>query len=260
MFVNFLHPELHKKYDMLKDNGADLDNEIKGLARTDYLGKAWRLYLYTEVDGVTFAIPLRTQKKKLFQFKVDSGKTDKHGNIEWGYLDYSYAVYVPQKYIPDKNDNPLRILDEEYIAAKAEAKTVEEEIRACNLWEHRKQSYCALTNYMNGCKNTFEKRFMAFLSYYCERINKSKESRGIIRAAILLRHFEKDIRTALEWSYYKEHRSLPNQQKILNSMTEEEKRKYKKEYKNLKGGYNPLTPLNPDNAPKRLPNMKPIRI
>ena len=94
MFVHFLHPELYDKYLNLRGSEADQDPALKDLHCAHIFEKRFRPHIYTEFNGVIFAIPVTSTNRARHHVKIMSGRA------EPSFLSFSCVLPIPPKYVP----------------------------------------------------------------------------------------------------------------------------------------------------------------
>ena len=243
MFVNFLKDELYKKYTALDNTGIDLDKGLSKLALSYTMDKPRRFYVYIYIhDADTmFAVPLRTKPGNQFSPSVKLGNRT-------SYLDYAHAVYIPKKYIPSKEETPVQTLQQDYMLAVTNPDSSIHDIReALYFYEERQETYHLLTAEVRKYEPYLRRRFVSYLSHYCECITYNQDSRNGMRAVSTLRYFEPEIKNAIESSYYRLHGQLPTAENVRRTVSVDfEKRikthlaklrQCKKKFVDLRGNY-----------------------
>lgn len=223
MFVNFLKDELYEKYVALDNTGIDLDKGLSKLALSYIMDKPRRFYVYIYIHNadIMFAVPLRTKPGNQFSPSVQIGNRK-------SCLDYAHAVYIPKKYIPSKKETPIQTLQQDYMLVATDSNSTIQDIREAKyFYDDREKTYHLLSAEVKKYEPYLRRRFVSFLSHYCERITYNQDSRNGMRAVSTLRYFESEIKNALEASYYLIHGQLPTVDNVRRTVSVDFEKKIK---------------------------------
>lgn len=229
MYVHFLHSELYKKYMKLKGTAPDKDPALEGIEPAHFFEKKYRPYIYTEYNGVTFAIPLCSTCRAQYHGKINTGREKP------SYMSFSCVVPVPKEYLP-KGD-VIQILENDTITFKNKPHVSGYDImQRKELNENRAEYYRQTMNYLKYHSKEIQKQLVRFLSDYAKCINYTNESRAVIHSLSVLRYFEEDesVMKACNQAFYQQNDEFPSNEKLKAKIPINEKEKYERQYNEKK--------------------------